>query len=73
VDFGCILISIGAASIWPVVLVGFALAGAVSYERQGASDPADAPAYVLIGSFIVGTALFVVALPLVFVGTQLEA
>jgi hypothetical protein len=62
-----ILMSAAIASIWPALLMGFALQGASAYQRVRESDPGDAPAYVLMGSIFGGGILFVLGLPLALV------
>src|SRR5262245_7986925 len=63
-----ILLCAAIASVGPAVLVGDALYGAATYQRLDENDIGDAPAYVLIGSVIVGGFIFALSLPLALVG-----
>jgi len=65
-----ILMSAVIAFIWPAVIIGDAFYGAVTYQRHDATDPADAPAYVLIGSILVSGVLFGLSFPLALVGVH---
>ena len=65
-----ILMSAVIACIWPTVLIGDAFYGAVTFQSHDASDPGDAPAYVLIGSILVSGVLFVLSFPLALIGVH---
>ena len=67
-----VLMSVAIAFIWPAIVVGAALYGASQYQPRDASDPGDAPAYVLMGAIFVGAPiLFVLSLPLALVGASM--
>ena len=66
------LMSVAVALLWPALVIGVAVYGGRHYQRQSPSDPADAPAYVLMGVFLFAAPLlFVFSLVLALVGSHI--
>jgi hypothetical protein len=63
------LSSVGAAVVWPVLLMAFTVYEGRSYTPYGPSDPVDAPGLLVLSMLFVGVpAVFGISLLLVLVG-----
>jgi hypothetical protein len=59
--YACFLLSPVIALIWPAIMVWITWYGASHYQPRDASDPGDAPVYVLMSAVIGAPIIFVIS------------